>query len=485
MDLNRLPLVSSCEHLDLFLKTAGPSKLQKICEYRHTVMYRLVDPSKLPYPRCFLCKGPDPQIQLCCECIFMACRRSGHIQKHAMEKGHHISLNFSMGTLFCQTCDRTLIHPSFVTINRVEKQKALEEFAKLGRKRPKPLADLRCDYQESSADSDLITKYGTRIKISKTTQGLRGLNNMGNTCFMNCVLQSLVHNPLLRNYFLSDQHNPKFCTKTSAEGESKSDCMACALDNLYTQMFSGQKVPHTPSDFLHKMWRLWDNLAGYEQQDAHEFLISALDSLHLHNQGTLTDCSCIVHQVFGGHMRSDVICTKCNHVSTVIDPFFDISLDLYSNQLKTETGEGGPNSLGECLERFTTPEKLDIEMKLKCEKCQCVRESVKQLSLRTLPLVLALHLKRFETDANGRQFSKISRFVSFPVTLDVRPYIASSIIEKRQSRPSSKGSHRIGYDGEYEYELFSVISHKVSLPLCPSIIHFLQWFGPEYLEALR
>ena len=38
---------------------------------------------------------------------------------------------------------------------------------------------------------------------SVSTLGLRGLINLGNTCFMSCIVQTLVHTPLLRDYFLS------------------------------------------------------------------------------------------------------------------------------------------------------------------------------------------------------------------------------------------------------------------------------------------
>lgn len=52
---------------------------------------------------------------------------------------------------------------------------------------------------------------------------------MGSTCFMNVILQCFIHNPLLRGYFLSDQHSSKRC-------EVKSECMGCEMDQLFTQV---------------------------------------------------------------------------------------------------------------------------------------------------------------------------------------------------------------------------------------------------------
>lgn len=39
-------------------------------------------------------------------------------------------------------------------------------------------------------------------------------------------------------------------------------------------------------------------------------------------------CKCIIHKIFNGVLKSDVICSHCGSVSTAYDPFFDISLDL-------------------------------------------------------------------------------------------------------------------------------------------------------------
>lgn len=81
------------------------------------------------------------------------------------------------------------------------------------------------------------------------------------------------------------------------------------------------------------------HLAGYEQQDAHEFLIATLNLLHNHCKGFIAfsffclnaalavptlrspamtsgaseqgRCACIIHQIFTGGLQSDVICQSC------------------------------------------------------------------------------------------------------------------------------------------------------------------------------
>lgn len=77
-------------------------------------------------------------------------------------------------------------------------------------------------------------------------------------------------------------------------------------------------------------------------------------------------------------------------VSTTIDPIKDFSLDLGP----VTVGGRQPTSLYECLEKFTRAEHLG-STRIMCSNCGSYQESTKQLTLKTLPIVVSFHLKRF------------------------------------------------------------------------------------------
>ena len=193
----------------------------------------------------------------------------------------------------------------------------------------------------------------------------RGLLNLGATCYLNVILQSFLHNPLLRAYYLSDKHNWRACDKTG--------CMSCELDKLFTDVYSpssstnnspgasqqsnlstGTTVSNNngkalgPVSILRTTWEYSMDMAGYAQQDAHEFFISVLNQVHASTPGSTNgpSCSCIVHQAFSGQLQSDVKCGKCGFVNPTVDPMMDISLELKSIQ-----GAPGVTSLASCLRR--------------------------------------------------------------------------------------------------------------------------------------
>lgn len=53
-----------------------------------------------------------------------------------------------------------------------------------------------------------------------------------------------------------------------------------AQDNIFAEAYGGIRRPFSPIRFLDTWWRNAEgSLAGYQQQDAHEFYLSLLDGL--------------------------------------------------------------------------------------------------------------------------------------------------------------------------------------------------------------
>lgn len=286
---------------------------------------------------------------------------------------------------------------------------------------------------------------------------------------MNSILQALFHTPPLRNYFLGDHHKQEVCRQRrrrrsagAAVGGGDGSCLACVVEGVFSEVFSGDRKPYSPAMFLYSWWKHSSNLSGYKQQDAHEFFISILDRIHDKEQSDLNskgivDCHCIAHSVFSGILRSDITCTVCGFTSTTYDPCIDISLDL---DLRIENTQ--ISTLNRCLDLFTRPEKLGSDQKLNCQNCRVKQDTVKQMSIRRLPLVLCFHVKRFEHSLIRKTSKKIDQYMQFPFSLDMTPYLSSSIIRNRF------GNRIFAFEGDEsdlpgeissEFEVFAVVTH--------------------------
>jgi ubiquitin carboxyl-terminal hydrolase 22/27/51 len=234
--------------------------------------------------------------------------------------------------------------------------------------------------------------------------GLRGIYNMGATCYMNVILQCFVHNPLLRNFYLGDGHQNADC--------SIKNCMSCAMDDMF-QDFYGQEITtgYSAANILASFWlskrKAYEELASNKEQDAHEFFQFLTEELHEingggrllateDNQGVKrsktnheSGCKCIVHQTFYGKSQSTVTCQNCGDINVSVQPFLDLSLGLDSISKKKHLQSTMTLSLQGCLdEEYAKTERCEYT----CHGCGNL-EAKKSLSIKSLPNVLCIQLK--------------------------------------------------------------------------------------------
>ncbi|CAK1542254.1 unnamed protein product [Leptosia nina] len=294
-----------------------------------------------------------------------------------------------------------------------------------------------------------------------------GLKNLGNTCFMNAVLQSLNNIQEFSCYFsqlpsLEVKSNGRkvYHSRSYTRQEMHDVVMAEELRKVLINLKTGgcgSKGAISPECLFLVIWKVVPRFRGYQQQDAHEFLRYMLDRLHTELLQLLppdkaeggfvprVPSTSIVTAVFGGTLQSEVRCLACGTESKKFDPFLDLSLEL------PEIGRHeGPVSLTDCLESFVQVEELADTERYFCSSCKCKQKSTKQFWIRRLPNVLCLHLKRFRWSNYFR--TKVDTNISFPLSsLDMSRFVLANV-------PDTRRSGR----GNYLYDLAAVIVHHGS-----------------------
>jgi len=116
----------------------------------------------------------------------------------------------------------------------------------------------------------------------KKTQGVVGLQNLGNTCYMNSVLQCLFHEPEFFLYFAeSTQLLEKMKTSQSDKNtDGHKSFLTLAFEQLFRDYWSLKWSEIEPRDFKSCLGQLCTQFDNYQQQDGQEFLAVLLDTIH-------------------------------------------------------------------------------------------------------------------------------------------------------------------------------------------------------------
>ncbi|KAI1899452.1 hypothetical protein AGOR_G00061940 [Albula goreensis] len=270
--------------------------------------------------------------------------------------------------------------------------------------------------------------------LTQAQPPLQGFSNLGNTCYMNAILQSLFSLQSFSNDLLK-------------QGIPWKKVPLNALLRRFAHLLAKKDTcsPEMKKDLLRRVKSAISSTAerfsGYMQNDAHEFLSQCLDQLKEDVEkvnkswknelqsweepqgsrlGEEPDTSRIYTCPVAANMEFEVqhtiSCKDCGEIVTKREQFNDLSIDL-PRRKKTRP----LRSIQDSLDLFFRMEEIEYS----CEKCSGKSATVTH-KFSKLPRVLILHLKRYSYNAQLSLNSKLGQQVLIPKYLTLLSHCTES-----------------------------------------------------------
>ncbi|CAI2034976.1 hypothetical protein SEUBUCD650_0I00240 [Saccharomyces eubayanus] len=233
---------------------------------------------------------------------------------------------------------------------------------------------------------------------------ITGLRNLGNTCYINSMIQCLFAAKVFRTLFISS--NYKSYLQPSRGNRLHSPKLSNSLNMLFDKMYLNGGCSVVPTGFLKVFNQLRPDLRiPDDQQDTQEFLMILLDRLHdeLSNQPHVAndypnlllydadglkvfnkeykhwfDKNVIgngispIDDIFQGQMENSLQCKRCGYTTFNYSTFYVLSLAIPRRSTRLSK-LGRPNEkrvkLEDCINMFTSDEVLSGENVWDCPHC--------------------------------------------------------------------------------------------------------------------
>ncbi|XP_074522472.1 uncharacterized protein LOC141787728 [Halichoeres trimaculatus] len=290
---------------------------------------------------------------------------------------------------------------------------------------------------------------GSPVRLHRMNRpGVCGLDNSGNSCYLNAVLQCLCSTvPLVENLLNQDTRREL----------ARSKCrMAEVFVRLLQEMWLGRSSSCAPVEARSVLTSILPQFNNYSQQDAQELLLFLLNALHEdlkkvskrqislsirqprqdqnRNHATAAGESTIVSHLFEGRLSYMTLCMHCDHQAHSTQTFTVLSLPIPTGSMKC--------SIQDCLSLFFEQTVLTGGEQMLCSVCGLRRETAVLTRLDKPPEILMLHLKRF--GCKGKNQVKLKTNVLFSMKLDLNPFLCGSL-------------QNISYSS---YHLYAVVNHS-------------------------
>jgi ubiquitin carboxyl-terminal hydrolase 35/38 len=315
--------------------------------------------------------------------------------------------------------------------------------------------------RESVEDMEMMSLSDSNSRASlfpeRGDKDLIGLNNMGNTCYMNSFLQVLNMTDQLRLelFDLDFQHIKS--NKGYKFGPADSIAIYRNIQLLMSSLLLSKRRAITPASFLKSLPDWWRTGRQQDSGEFGRFLFDQLDNavklpLPAREDTKALEFTSAVNDVFGGTTKTLITCSKCGTVSARKESTIDLLLAFPPSN---ETPDG---TLEELIQYNydSAGEVLEGDNSYSCETCKEHTCAMKKTVLyvapeEQAPKHLLITLNRFSYDYKTSTRSKLmtqvrnlfalsesnahSRQVSYPEFLQVPVYYdgSESKLEKKHA----------------------------------------------------
>ncbi|KAL2802289.1 hypothetical protein BJX63DRAFT_415456 [Aspergillus granulosus] len=350
---------------------------------------------------------------LCLVCGNLGCGRSqfggtggnSHGLAHFDATSHAVAVKLGSITadgsadIYCYRCNEERTDPDLAThlahwgINLAGREKTEKSLMEMQVEQ-----NLKWDFSMTSEDGhELNPIFG---------EGLTGLANLGNSCYLSSVVQCLFDLPEFQRRYYHPSEQPPFSETPAADFETQLRKLADGtLSGRYSRpdknavsSRESHEILHqkglAPSMFKHLVGRDHAEFSTMRQQDAFEFLLHVFKHVTLSKHPAGLDNPV---DSFKFCIEQRLQCLNCKKVRYRVDEQDNISIPVPARRvgLSDDAGINGlfePVSLFDCLDVFTAEETVD----LRCPSCTSQEKFSKRSSFKTMPAQLVINARRFE-----------------------------------------------------------------------------------------
>jgi len=285
-----------------------------------------------------------------------------------------------------------------------------------------------------------------------------GLVNLGNTCYLNALLQQLHYVPgfsdsLLKTHKITKEESKDEDTLDPDSEEAKEEMekkkegweQVRELQLLCLHLKESYRQAYDPINFCRTVKDNEGNRIDLEQQnDPTEFYQVFFDQFEENLKSTTNPN--LVNETFEGQTVSEVKCLGCNHISPTAEKVWSINLEVK-----------GQNDLETSLGNFVKPEAIDY----KCEKCNQKGSALKSMSIKKAPNNFLIILKRVGWDYSTMLQIKCNERFEFGDRLNIEPF-TTNYLHKHPMTPGLPLSPAPDRERnkDFEYELTGIMIHS-------------------------